>query len=42
MCGINFDLVIANTLSKNIVLKDDLDLDSDGNLFDGMNKMSSS
>ena len=42
MCGIDFDLVLANTLSKDTVLKDGLDLDSDGNSFDGMKKMSSS
>ena len=41
MYGIDFDLVLANTLSKDTVLKDDLDLDSDGNSFDGMKKMSS-
>ena len=42
MCGIDFDLVLANTLSKDTILNDDLDLDSDGNLCDCMKKMSSS
>ena len=42
MCGIDFDLVLAKTLSKDTVLKDDLDLDSDDNPFDGMKNMSSS
>ena len=42
MCGIDFDLVLSNTLSKDTVLKDDLYLDSDGNLCDGVKKMSSS
>ena len=42
MCEIDFDLVLANTLSKDTILKDDLDLDSDGNSFDGMKEMSSS
>ena len=34
MCGIDFDLVLTNTLSKGTVLKDDLDFDSDDNSFD--------
>ena len=42
MCGIDFDLVLTNTLSKDTVQKNDLDLDSDGNSWDGMKKMSSS
>ena len=42
MCGIDFDLVLANALLKDTVLKDNLDLDSDGNSFDGTKKMSSS
>ena len=42
MCGIDFDLILANTLLKDTILKDNLDLDSDGNLFDGMKKMISS
>ena len=42
MCGIDFDLVLTNTLLKGTVLKDDLDLDSDDNSFDGMRKLSSS
>ena len=41
MSGIDFDLVPTNTLSKDTVLKDDLNLNSDGNSFDGLKKMSS-
>jgi len=42
MCGIDFDLLLMNTLSKNTIMGDDLNLDSDGNSCDGMKKMSSS
>ena len=42
MFGIDFDLVIMNTLSKDNVQKNDLNLDSDGNSCDGIKKMSSS
>ena len=40
MCGFDFDLILTNTLSKGTVLKDDLDLDSDGNSFAGLFKQS--
>ena len=42
MRRIGFDAIVTNTLLKDTILKDDLDLDSDGNSFDGMKKMSSS
>ena len=42
MCGIDFDLILTKTLSKDTVQKNDLDFDSDDNSFDGMKKMSSS
>ena len=42
MCGIDFDLVLTNTLSKDTFQKNDLDLDSDDNSWDGMKKMTSS
>jgi len=29
MCGIDFDLVLTNTLSKDFALKDEIDYDSD-------------
>ena len=40
MCGIDFDLVLTNTLSKDTVLKDEMNFDSDSTRWEGeMKKM---
>ena len=40
MCGIDFDLVLMKTLSKDTVLKDEMNYDSEGTKWeDEMKKM---